>query len=214
MLGIKRRTPVLTIVVLTAAAVAMFAIAATASDAVTAEQKQELKATINSQVSWGSANDCSENVKTNDFGDLVPSSTSNILGGFDATPHAEASTDLSGNHVWVGCVTTNTTLQSVTAAGTENMTSGGNTLPLSDVNIGLTNATGGELHGGTAGCTISAPQSSEGSCPLEKGGAGQTLVSDATEGTTELDWQYQLNLPANQPVGTYTGGEVTFTATV
>jgi hypothetical protein len=164
-------------------------------------------------VSWGTAGGCTENVKTNDFGTLVPSTTSNSLGIFDATPHAEASTDLGSNKVWVGCVTTNTALQSVSAEGTEDMKSGTNTLPLSDVSIGLTNSSAGHVHGGTAGCSITANQSSAGSCALEKNGASQALVTNATEGTTELDWQYQLNLPANQPVGSYAGGEVTFTAT-
>jgi hypothetical protein len=215
MLGIIRRSPApVFVALLGGAAIALFAFAASDSAAVTATQTQELKATINSQVSWGSAGGCIQNMKTNDFGLLVPSSTSPTLGVFDATPEAEASTDTSSNHVWVGCVTTNTTLNSVAAEGTEDMKSGTNTLPLSDVNIGLTNSTSGELHGGTAGCTISPPQSSAGGCALEKNGPSQTLVSHANEGTTELNWQYQLNLPANQPVGSYTGGVVTFTATV
>ncbi len=193
------------------AAIALFAFAASDSAAVTATQTQELKATINSQVSWGSAGGCIQNMKTNDFGLLVPSSTSPTLGVFDATPEAEAS-EAAGAKVWVGCVTTNTTLNSVAAQGTEDMKSGANTLPLSDVRIGLTNPT--QLNGGTAGCEITAGQAGAGACTLPKESTSQTLVSSADEGTTELNWQYQLNLPANQPVGSYTGGVVTFTATV
>ena len=39
------------------------------------------------------------------------------------------------------------------------------------------------------------------------------LAGEASPGTTEIDWQYQLDLPANQRKGTYSGGEVVFTAT-
>jgi hypothetical protein len=178
-----------------------------------AKVTQELEATINSQVSWGSANGCEQNIETNNFGELVPSATTNELGTFDALPHGTASTTLSGSHVWVGCVTTNETLASVEAAGTTDMSNGSVSLPLSDVGIGITNAEGGKIHGGTAGCEVSANQAELGTCTLATGGSGQTLVTGAEEGTTELNWQYQLNLPANQPVGSYTGGLVTFTAT-
>jgi hypothetical protein len=179
-----------------------------------ATESQELEATINSQISWGSANGCEQNIKTNNFGNLVPSTTEDHLGSFDALPGSEASKDESGHSVWVGCVTTNTTLASVEAAGTNNMSDvQGTLLPLSDVGIGITNAVGGEINGGKAGCSVTADQSGAGACTLSTGGGGQTLVTEAGEGTTELDWQYQLNLPANQEVGSYSGGEVTFTAT-
>jgi alpha-tubulin suppressor-like RCC1 family protein len=39
-------------------------------------------------------------------------------------------------------------------------------------------------------------------------------VGEVPAGTTELNWQYQLDLPANQPAGRYQGGVVLFTATV
>jgi hypothetical protein len=172
---------------------------------------QRLQARVSTQVSWGTAGTCKQNIETNNFGDLVPSPTGSALGSFDALPHSDASEDGSGNHVWVGCVTANTTLDSVSAAGTEDMSDGTATLPLSDVAIGLTNPT--DLNGGTAGCEIAAGDTSAGACTLKKGGSSRTLVSDADEGTTELNWQYQLDLPANQPVGSYTGGLVTFTAT-
>ena len=214
MLGTIRRVQApIFVALLGGAAIALFAFAASDSLAVTATQTQELKATINSQVSWGSAGGCTQNMATNDFGELVPSSTGPTLGAFDATPNATAST-VGTNHVWVGCVTANSTLASVAAEGTEDMkTTGGSTLPLSDVSIGLTNAVTNKVHGGTAGCEITADQSGAGACTLPKNGASQTLVTGAEEGTTELNWQYQLDLPANQPVGSYTGGEVTFTAT-
>lgn len=213
MLGtIRRARAPIFVALLGGAAIALFALAASESAATAATQTQELKATINSQVSWGSAGGCIQNMATNDFGELVPSPTSSTLGAFDALPHTSASTS-GTNHVWVGCVTTNSTLASVAAQGTEDMKSGGNTLALSNVSIGLTNAVSKAVHGGVAGCEITANQSGAGSCTLLKNGTSQTLVTNASEGTTELNWQYQLNLPANQPVGSYTGGMVTFTAT-
>jgi len=184
------------------------------SPAPEAKETQELEATISSQVSWGSANGCEQNIKTNNFGVLTPSTTQNDLGKFDALPSSEASKDEHGNDVWVGCVTTNTILASVEATGTNDMKDAQETLlPLSDVGIGITNATGGKINGGQAGCEVEADQENEGACTLSTTGGGRTLVTNADEGTTELDWQYQLNLPENQQVGSYTGGEVTFTAT-
>lgn len=110
--------------------------------------------------------------------------------------------------MWVGCVTANTTLASVTAQGTADMSdAAGDKLPMSDVSIGTTNS----LAGGN--CNVTANQATAGSCALPTGGAAQTLLVNGTPGTTELDWQYQLNLPANQPAGSYSGGQVTFTAT-
>jgi hypothetical protein len=222
MLGIlSKRWEMPLAALLVGAAAIMFAIAIPAGEAAslgggggtTATQTQELEATINSEVSWGSANDCTENISVNDFGDLVPSPTSDERGTFNALPETESSTDSSGNHVWVGCVTTNTDLTSVEAQGTKDMEDGSATLPLSDVAIGITNAQSGEINGGEAGCEVEGGQANAGSCTLETGAAGQDLVTNADEGTTELNWQYQLDLPANQPVGTYTGGQVTFTAT-
>jgi len=214
MLGtIRRARAPIFVALLGGAAIALFALAASQSAATAATQTQELKATIQSQVSWGTAGGCTQNMATNDFGELVPSPTGSTLGTFDALPHTSSSTDPSSNHVWVGCVTTNSTLASVAAEGTEDMKNAGNTLALSNVSIGLTNAVSKAVHGGVAGCEITANQSGAGSCTLPKNGASQTLVTNASEGTTELNWQYQLDLPANQPVGSYTGGVVTFTAT-
>lgn len=200
---------------LSGGAIALFAFAATDSAAVTATQTQNLEATVNSQVAWGTAGGCTQNMRTNSFANLVPNPTAAVLGSFNATPEGEASTMSGGTaKVWVGCVTTNTTLASVTAQGTKDMTSGSNTLALSHVAIGLANSSGGKLNGGTAECTITAGQATAGTCTLPTGGVPSTLVSAANAGTTELEWQYQLNLPTNQPTGTYTGGVVTFTATV
>ena len=174
---------------------------------------QGLAAEVAGEISWGSANGCVQNIRTDSFGALTPQSDSSRVEPFDASPATSASVDSRGDHVWVGCVTTNTGLASVTAQGLTDMTSAGHTLPLADVHIGITNSVGGSLGGGLAGCAVPADQRAPGGCAVPAVGAPQTLLSEASAGTTELNWQYQLDLPANQAVGDYTGGEVIFTAT-
>ncbi len=188
-------------------------LAAPSSYALRAAYTQGLAGEVAAQVSWGSANGCVQNIQTNDFGALTPNVGSSLVGAFDASPQAAASIDPAGHNVWVGCVTANTGLASIGAQGLRDLTSASHTLALADVDIGLTNASGEKLNGGNAGCEISAGQRSPGACALPTGGSEDTLVADAEPGTTELNWQYQLDLPANQPVGDYTGGEVIFTAT-
>jgi hypothetical protein len=106
-------------------------------------------------------------------------------------------------------VTSNTTLASVTAQGTSDMTdSAGATLAMSNVSIGTTN----DVVGGD--CNITARASSAGTCSLPNDGSTtQTLLSDAPSGTNELDYQYQFDLPPNQPTRRYADGLMTFTAT-
>ena len=172
---------------------------------------QGVQSEVSSEVSWGSAGGCVQNIQTNDFGSLAPASRSVTLGSFAALPAASASVSASGARVWVGCVTSNVTLESVVAEGKANMRDGGGVvLPGSDVMLGMTNQTGG---GPPAGCGISQGQSQAGTCSLPVDGRTvRTLVGEEPAGTTELNWQYQLELPANQPVGSYTGGQVVFTA--
>jgi hypothetical protein len=181
--------------------------------AASATSGQETAVSVESEVAWGSANGCEENIQTNDFGVLTPHASAAAVGFFDASPHASSSTGPNDEHVWVGCVTANTGLASVTAQGLRDMMSAGRALPLSNVNIGVTNAVDGRLDGGLAGCVVSAGQEGSDSCSLPTGGSGDTLLAEASPGTSELDWQYQLSLPANQEVGSYSGGEVIFTAT-
>ncbi|HEY7934294.1 MAG TPA: hypothetical protein VID48_10775, partial [Solirubrobacteraceae bacterium] len=169
---------------------------------------QGVKVDVATQVSWGSAGGCVQNIQTDDFGALTPSPSSVLLGSFGALPTVGASTDSHGNKVWVGCVTSNTGLASVTAQGSRSMSDGHGELALSDVAIGATNSPPGGQ------CDITAGQGGAGSCSLPVAGATlRTLIENAPAGTNELDWQYQLALPANQPLGSYSGGQVTFTAT-
>jgi P2-related tail formation protein len=173
---------------------------------------QGVDADVTSQISWGSAGGCIQNIQTNNFGDLTPGTSGSLTGAFAATPESAASIDGGGNHVWVGCVTANGPLVSVAAQSVQNMhDSKGDLLPLADVAIGITNTPGGQP---PAGCAIAPGELTAGSCTLpDDGSTVRQLIGEQPPGTTELDWQYQLNLPANQPSGTYTGGEVIFTAT-
>jgi streptogramin lyase len=172
---------------------------------------QGVGADVESQISWGSASGCVQNVKANDFGELVPQAGGALTSDFDATPATAASRDSAGDHVWVGCVTSNGPLLSVAAQGVQDMHDQSDILPLADVAIGVTNDPGGQA---PADCAIKAEQQAAGSCTLPVDGATvRTLVGERPPGTTELNWQYQLNLPANQPPGSYAGGEVIFTAT-
>ena len=173
---------------------------------------QGVQAEVSGEVSWGSAGGCAQNIQTNDFGALTPLPGSPLLKAFAASPEASASTDANGNRVWVGCVTSNGHLVSVVAQGEQDMTAaGGLVLPLSDVAIGVSNQPGGSA---SPQCAITAGQSGAGGCTLPTDGATvRELAGEASSGTTEIDWQYQLDLPADQRTGTYSGGEVIFTAT-
>ena len=173
---------------------------------------QGLQSEVGSEVSWGSAGGCEQNIEVNDFGLLSPSSSRARLGAFAALPAASASVNPAGARVWVGCVTSNTELGSIVAQGVRDMRDGaGARLALAEVAIGVTNEPGG---GPAGGCAIGAGQSQAGSCALPVDGSTvRTLVGEAPAGTTEVNWQYQLSLPGNQAVGSYSGGEVVFTAT-
>lgn len=95
-----------------------------------------------------------------------------------------------------GCVTAATPL-SVSAIGTTAMTKGSDTYPLSAVSFGMI----GTPPGGTLGCTQI--------CTLD---VSRTLFTGATAGTVPVYYGYRFKTPSAQPVGSYTGGVVTFTA--
>ena len=181
-------------------------------DAQQSSTEQGVATDVAPVLAWGSGSGCVQNIQPNDFGTLTPNANSSTIGVFDAQPGVLASTNSDGDHVWVGCLTSNGPLLSISVQGVQNMTdSSGGTLALSDVAIGVTNNPGGET---PLGCAISPGQSQTGACTLPVGGSTvRSLVGEVPAGTTELDWQYQLTLPANQPTGTYSGGEVLFTAT-
>jgi hypothetical protein len=100
------------------------------------------------------------------------------------------------------------------------MTDGTDTLPLSEVRIGVTGVYNSVAQGSNTpeasngAADITANQTGAGGAALVVGfGVPAPLVTNEPRGTTEVDYQYQLNLPADQPEGSYTGGLVTFTAT-
>lgn len=204
---------------LATASAVMFLMGASTGTAATDTTTQQLQATVDTQIAWGTAPDdpttptndaCTQNLAVNDWGNLTPSPTASTLGTFGARPAASASTDSGGAKVWVACVTANATITSVTAQGTTDMTSGANTLGLSNVNLGITNNPGGAA---PASCAVTADQAAAGTCALPAGGTTHTIGTNLPRGTNEFDLQYQLNLPANQAAGSYTGGVVTYTAT-
>lgn len=172
----------------------------------TSSAAQGLDASIETSIAWGSAGGCVENLGTQDFGALTPAAGTSVLGPFGALPAGQASINAQGDSVWVGCLTTNGVLSSVTAQPTSPLTDAhGDQLPLADVAIGTTNNPAGGK------CEITANQTGPGGCGL--GANPVTLLSTAGGGTSEIDWQYQLTLPAGQAPGDYTGGLVTLTAT-
>ncbi len=174
------------------------------AEAAQISQDQGVQATVQNQISWGSQGGCQQNVSTNDFGALVPGSGSSTFEGFDALPHASASTDTFGHHVWVGCVTANSPSATLVASGLHNMTAGADTLPLSDVSIGVTNDTGSAWAGS---CDVGANYWADNGCRLPVDGTtSQVLAASLPFGTSDVEWQYALTLPANQPEGSYTGG--------
>jgi hypothetical protein len=163
--------------VISTAVVAIGAPSTTQATNLSSEQ-QALTAEVSSEVSWGSADGCQQNIQTDDFGQLTPDALAPALGAFAALPAASASVTPSGAHVWVGCVTSNAPLASIVAQGTANMEdSAGNVLPIAGVAIGITNPPGGPTAGS---CAIAAAQTSAGSCSLpDDDSTVRTLVARA-----------------------------------
>lgn len=204
--------------------------------ATSAAQNQNLQVEVAEYISWGDVADdpglpgdqgCDQQIATHDFNEVqggsafTPSPTAPQLkvfgaAGIDGTP-ANAPVVEAGSKVWRGCVATNAPAGfGITASGTQNLTAGPSTLGLDRVSIGITDATNkttGTPGGDITACDITPDLATAiPSCNLPTGGSVPVLTSGAP-GVTQLDWQYQLNLPANQPAGNYTGGQVTFTAT-
>jgi hypothetical protein len=70
----------------------------------TADTNQSLSTEVAAEVSWGSANGCMQNIRTDSFAALTPQADSSRVEPFDASPEISASVDPRGDHVWVGCV--------------------------------------------------------------------------------------------------------------
>jgi hypothetical protein len=168
---------------LLAGALGLWLMTGPSGHAATATQTQALQATVGGKtIAWGSGTGCTQSMGTADFGSVVPGAT------------AQSST-------FTGCVTSNASPWSVTAAGTAAMTSAGAVIPNSAVSINATSAGG---TGGTTPCVTGTL------CSLD---VAHVVLSGATSTSNSgFSYSYALNVPANQPAGTYTGGQVTFTA--
>jgi hypothetical protein len=180
---------------LLAGALALWLMTSTSGHAATATQTQALQATVAGKtIAWGSdptGGGCQQIMGTADFGSVVPGANATSAG-------------------FTGCVTSNASGWSVTALGTAPMSDAtcigcaGAEIPNSALFIAndpsVPNTTGG-----TSNCTSSTT-----SCSLD---VSRTVLSGATSTTTSgFSYYYALAVPANQPGGTYTGGQVTFTA--
>jgi hypothetical protein len=169
---------------LLAGALALWLMTGAAGHAATATQTQALQATVAGKtIAWGSG----------PIGTCAQSMGTADFGSVIPGASAQSST-------FTGCVTSNASGWSVTAGGTAAMTSAGTLIPNSAVAIEVT-STGGT--GGASSCAL-------GLCTLD---LANTVLSGATSTSTSgFSYHYALNVPANQPTGTYTGGQVTFTA--
>jgi hypothetical protein len=179
---------------LLAGAIVLWLMTGASGHAATATQTQALQATVAGKtIAWGSdaAATCSQDMGTADFGNVVPGASA------QSSPFR-------------GCVTSNASGWSVTATGTAPMSDptcigcASAEIPNSALVIGVT-STGG--NGGSSQCT-----GTTGTVPCSLD-VSRTLLSGATStNTSGPSYHYVLNVPANQPSGTYTGGQVTFTA--
>jgi hypothetical protein len=168
---------------LIAGALALWLSAAAPSDAASADQVQDTAVTVvDRTISWGTAEDCVQDVGTADFGSVLPNV--NLL-----------------SSVFNGCVTSNTSGWSVTASGTD--------LVPADASYSIpppfvrTFAFTGSATGASAPC-----DSTGGACNLAD---AQTILSGGAAGTGGIPYQYSLLVPDNAPAGVY-NGTVTFTA--
>jgi hypothetical protein len=155
---------------------------------------QSVSATITNSISWGNAGTCLASTGAAAFGSIA-------AGGSSTAP---------GVGTYIGCVASNATW-GVTATMTTPPASGGNTLPAEAFRAEVLTV---PLGAGAAACPNG---NSSPSCTLDK--SSVPLVSNApatpligTLLTNGFTYDYQLNVPSNQPAGTYTGGVITLTA--
>ncbi len=164
------------------------------SSAATATNTQSVSATITNSISWGTAATCIQSTGAAAFGSLSPGASASAPGGLA---------------VYTGCITSNSKW-GVTATMTTAPTAGSE--PIAAKNFRAEVATGPV--GGTVGCPTG---NSASTCTLNN--ASVPLVSEApatpligTILTNGFTYAYKLNVPENQPAGSYTGGVITLTA--
>jgi hypothetical protein len=169
---------------LVAAALALWLSAAGPSHAGSADQVQGTAVTVADRtVTWGSADDCVQNMDTADFGSMLAGSSAQLFG-------------------FKGCVTSNASGWGVSASATD-LTRPGEFQSIPAGNLALRTS---ELSGSAAGTAAQCATFND--CSL---GASQTLLSGGSAGSGGFIYDYYLLVPSNTPAGNYTG-TVTFTA--
>jgi len=153
-----------------------------AAPTASATQAQGLAAAVPGAISWGSTGTCTENMGTANFAETPPGSS-------------------VASSTFTGCVTSNKKW-SVAAVQSAPLTSDndGSTIPASNLVIQAVNpGTGSTVVCGASNTT----------CTLD---ASRDLFTLADKLAQQFDYRYLLTIPAGATGGTYSGGQVTFTA--
>lgn len=174
------------VAVLAAAAVALWLSAVSAGGAATATTTQGTTAQATKTISWETAAAGCTSDDAVAFGEMAPGAS------------ADSST-------FTGCIRSNAAW-SVAAEGTAAMTNGTETIPNSNLRIRVTSTPAGAGNGTVC-------DTFDDSCTLEQ---SRTLFTGANaspgNSTRSFSYAYRLSMPEGQPAGSYTGGQVTFTA--
>lgn len=164
------------------------------SRAANAGGTQSVSASISSSISWGSTGTCLASTGAAAFGSLAP-------GGSSTAP---------GIGTYIGCVASNATW-GVTASMTTPPTAGGEALPAEAFRAEvLTVPLGASAVACPIGNSSAACALDKGSVPLVAGAPPTPLIGTVL--TNGFTYDYELNVPSNQPAGTYTSGVITLTA--
>lgn len=155
---------------------------------------QSVSATITNSISWGSLGTCLQSAGAAAFGSLAAGSSSNA----------------PAVGVYTGCVGSNASWN-VTGTMTTPPSAEGESIPASAFRLeGLTVPLGASA--------IACPTgNSSASCSLDNSTVSFVKNAPATPLigtilTNGFTWNYKLEVPSNQPAGTYTGGVITLTA--
>jgi hypothetical protein len=157
---------------------------------------QAVSATVTNAISWGSVGACAQSTGAAAFGSLAAGSSSTA----------------PGVGAYIGCIASNATW-SVTGAMTTPPSASGETIPASAFRLetvtapALSGAIACPAGNSSGGCTLDNPSAS-----IVTNAPATPLPALATVLTNGFTWKYNLEVPSNQPSGTYTGGVVTLTA--
>lgn len=165
-----------------------------ASRAASDSGTQSVSATITNTIAWGSTGTCIQSAGAAAFGPLA----------------AGATAKAPGVGTYVACVKSNSSW-GVTATMTTPPAAGEETIPAEAFRAEVATV---PLGADSAACPVG---NSSSSCTLDN--AAVSLVSNApatppigTVLTNGFTYDYELEVPANQPAGSYSGGVITLTA--